>query len=142
MIWLKNIFKCIIVVIVAIILELTVGDLFVRVFGISAKLRSIWGQMGGMISTGIVLFVNPVVIAILIIGLVGGLWINKKTKIGFILAFLFAAPRLFGCAGYAEEFHFHWDLLCIGLIECLFIITAGGGMYFYISKRKLRITHR
>jgi len=140
MVQLKDICKCVIVVIGVIILELIIGDLFVRVFGISAKLRSIWGQTGDMISTGILLFVNPVIIAILVIGLLGGLWINKKPKIGFILAFLFTLPMLSGYAVHAGEFQ--WHLLGISLAKCLFIIMAGGGTYFYVSKRKLQITHK
>jgi hypothetical protein len=137
MIWLKDVFKVIIVVISAITLEVILGDLFVRVFYLSAKFRSMWGQTGSMISTGIVILVIPVLVAVFIIGLVGGLWINKGPKIGFILAFLFVLPRLFAYMVNIGESKWLLSGLLV-LTECLFIIMASSWMYFYVSKRKRR----
>jgi hypothetical protein len=128
---LKRIFKCGVVLLAVILLDILVGHL-ATMLNINLELVS-----KGIIGTRLYLFLLtvglPTCSAVLAIGILGGLWLKEKPLIGFILSALFT---LFSISFFMKRI-LNFDFLTfLVFLQMPAVILAGGCTYRKVYNKK------
>lgn len=87
----KLILKCIVIVVLSIIM---LPFLSLLISHLATGLLCELGRIGALIMLFLTSVLGPMISAILVIGIIGGLWIGEKKQIGFINASVLASIEL------------------------------------------------
>jgi hypothetical protein len=104
------------------------------IMGLTASPLGKLGHSGAIILLFLLSVLAPVISALLIIGILGGMWIADKKYTGFTLAFFFSLIQLIILMG-GHEVSFDYRTLMI-LAGIPAIILSGGYTYLKIQKWK------
>ncbi len=122
MLKLKLIIKSFVLVILSIVLEVTIAPLFSVTF-----LDSLGLQIRGISSFAILFILPSLASVVIIIGVVGGIWINGSKWLGFKLSLVVS---IIDFIGFAIARGLKFDIPTFISIASIFIIALSGGFAY------------